>query len=101
MKTVVRRLSEHRTLFRDTENGIAWIEDTSVGLGYSCHPNISDTGSVTGMRLRGYWGEKDRVVSSHGFIFNVDKVAIYGDLDQIAADACECVACRERKMRNA
>lgn len=73
MKQLVETLASHLKGYRDERTGIAWIEDGSVGLGYSLHPNIDATGSIRGMRDRGYWGKKDRCVRSHGFIYNIDR----------------------------
>ena len=41
-------------------------------MSHSCHPNIDVTGSVTGMKNKGFWGKKDRIVRSHGFQYNID-----------------------------
>ena len=89
----------HLTLKRDDSTGIAWIEDTHCGLGHSCHANISVTGSVRGMKDRGYWGQKDRTVSSHGWIYNIDIFIATDDLDKIAADHCQCAACQENREK--
>lgn len=55
-KQFIREIKSHVNLYRDTLNGIAWIEDGSTGLGISVHPNIDKSGSVTGMKNLGYWG---------------------------------------------
>lgn len=99
MKQVIREISEYCILYRDTNTGIAWVEDGSTGTGHSAHPNISATGSVRGMKNLGYWGKKDRTVRSHGWIYNVDHLVISSELDQIAADACNCIACKERRNK--
>ncbi len=98
-KQLVEQIAPYQALYRDPETGIAWVEDGTCGLGYSCHGNISVTGSVRGMRDRGYWGRKDRVVRSHGWAYNVDTLVITSPLDQKAADACQCVGCLERRAR--
>lgn len=56
-----------------TNNGIAWIEDGSTGLGISVHPNLDKSGSVTGMKKLGYWDKSDRIVLSHGWKYNIDR----------------------------
>ena len=43
------------------KNGIATIYDPSTGLIHSCHPNISTTGSIRGMKRLGYWGENTTI----------------------------------------
>ncbi len=96
-KVLLRVVGEYQKLYRDSTNGIAWVEDGSTGCGHSCHANISVTGSIRGMKQQGYWGKKDRCVRSHGFIYNTDTYAVDSDLDKIAADACQCDACIERK----
>ena len=96
-KQLVRKITDYAKLYIDDYNGISWIEDGNTGLGYSCHANISATGSVRGMKERGWWGKKDRCVRSHGFIYNIDTLIISSDFDKIAADTCECDACQERR----
>ena len=94
MKQLIKVLDEHVKMYKDPRTGLVWIENGRTGLGHSAHPNISDTGSVTGMKRLGYWREKDRTVRSHGFIYNVDHVVISDELDRKAALACQCIACR-------
>lgn len=95
-KKILKKINEHAILYRDDRTGIAWIEDGSTGLGYSCHANISDTGSIRGMKDRGYWGKKDRCVRTHGFIYNIDTMVVSSDFDKIVAQNCRCEACVER-----
>lgn len=35
MKEYIRTVGPYANLFRDTKNGIAWIEDGNTGLGFS------------------------------------------------------------------
>lgn len=102
MKVLVREIEPHVRLFRDDRNGIAWIEDGRVGIGVSVHPNIDATGSVRGMKERGYWGKNDRTVRSHGWQFNIDLFCCRADdeLEQIVARECRCQACIERRERD-
>lgn len=60
-----------------------------------------ETGTADGMKAKGYWGKADRTVSSHDFIYNIDTYVVDPKIpyEQIAADACMCAACRERKRR--
>lgn len=101
-KKLISKIDEHATLYRDDRNGIAWIEDGSVGLGLSCHPNIDASGSVAGMKNLGYWGKKDRVIQSHGFKYNIDKfvIDIENQYDLIVANECMCQGCIERRSMN-
>lgn len=99
MKRLLKKIRPYIELYRDPKNGIAWVEDGTSGNGNSCHPNISANGSVVGMKYKRYWGKHDRIVKSHGFAYNIDRVVITGELDQIAADHCLCIGCRERKEK--
>ena len=100
-KQLIKKIDEHASLYRDPKNGLAWVEDGRTGLGFSCHANIDETGSVEGMKAQRYWGKSDRTASSHGFIYNIDTYAVDPEnkYEKIAADACMCAACRERKRR--
>lgn len=89
------RLGEYQELFRDTKTGIAWIEDGSTGNGHSAHPNIDATGSVKGMKQRGWWDRDAITVRSHGFIYNVSAVSCGDDLDGIAKEYCQCQGCNK------
>ena len=98
-KQFIREVKPYAKLYRDNRTGIAWIEDGSVGLGYSCHANIDISGSVGGMKNLGYWEKKDRVRLSHGFQYNIDTFIVNGELDRITADECRCEACLERRAK--
>lgn len=86
----LQEIQEYVTLFRDVETGIAWVEDGRTGNGYSAHPNIDKTGSVTGMKKLGYWGKDDRTVRCHGFIYNIDSLVVSHTYDEIARENCRC-----------
>lgn len=88
MKQKIKEVDPNTTLYRDTRTGIAWVEDGNVGIGHTCHPNIDSTGSVRGMKKL-YWGEC-RTVRSHGFIFNIDRIAVSDALDELARAHCQC-----------
>lgn len=71
-----------------------------MGMGISVHPNIDRSGSVAGMVAQGYWRREDRTVMSHGWIYNIDRLA-YDDKDaveRVVADECRCQACLERRL---
>lgn len=89
-KTFIRSVGEYKELHRDEKTGIAWVEDGSTGCGHSAHPNIDASGSVRGMKDRGYWSENARVVRSHGFIYNTDLLVVSDELDEIARQNCRC-----------
>lgn len=100
-KQLIREIKPHVNLYRDTLNGIVWIEDSSTGLGISVHPNIDKSGSVTGMKNLGYWDRSDRIVQSHGQKYNVDRFVCDKDnkLEMIVADECMCQGCIERRQK--
>ncbi len=102
MKVMIRNVSPYAILYRDNVSGIAWIEDGSTGLDISVHPNISATGSDLGMKSRGYWDKTDRIVSSHGWKYNIDRFVCRksNELEQIVANECNCQACIERRLYN-
>ena len=63
---------------------IVVIENYSTGGGYSAHPNIDKTGSVSGMKRLGYWKKDDKTVKQDGFIYNISSVYISNNLDALA-----------------
>lgn len=90
MKELLRQIDSCTKVYRDTETGIAWVEDGRSGCGHSAHPNIDATGSVAGMKNKGYWEKSDRTVSSHGFIYNIDMSVVSDELDELAKQHCQC-----------
>lgn len=62
MKQFIRQIEEHVNLYWDDKNGIAWIEDGRTGLGISVHANINSSGSVSGMKTLGYWGNSIEII---------------------------------------
>ena len=100
-KQFIREIKPHVNLYRDTLNGIAWIEDGSTGLGISVHSNIDKNGSVTAMKNHGYWDRSDRIVQSHGWKYNIDRfVCDKNDkLEMIVANECMCQGFIERRQK--
>lgn len=100
MKQFIRKIEDYVNLYRDNKTGIAWIEDGRTGLGISIHANIDSSGSVSGMKSLGYWRKKDRIVRSHGWIYNIDSFVCDKDniLEMIVVDECRCQGCIERRM---
>lgn len=90
MKVLLEEIKPHVRLYRDPSTGLAWVEDGTSGCGHSAHPNIDATGSVRGMKDRGYWDKADRTLRAHGFIYNIDKSAVSDELDEIARQHCQC-----------
>jgi len=97
MKKLIKDLGPYLHLYRDDRTGIAWVEDGTTGMWHTCHPNIDTTGSVRGMKKLGYWREDARTVRCCGFIYNVDSVVVTDELDRVAAGACQCQSCIERR----
>ena len=90
-KSFVKQLAPSVALHRDPKNGSAWVEDGRSGTGHSCHPNISASGSVAGMKRRGIWHRSDRTARSHGFIYNISQLSYSDDdFDEVARLACRC-----------
>lgn len=98
-KQFIKEVKPYAKLYKDTNTGIAWIEDGSTGCGHSCHANIDSSGSVRGMKSLGYWGKEDRTIRSHGFIYNIDSFVVdkENELDLIVAEHCTCQGCLERR----
>lgn len=99
VKEFVRKIGKYATLYRDDKTGIAWIEDGSTGLIHSCHPNISASGSVHGMKQMGYWDKTDKIIESHGFKYNISKFVIddSDEYDVVASNECRCQECLKRR----
>lgn len=100
-KQYIREIKPYANLYKDTNTGIAWIKDGSSGCSFSVHANIDSSGSVRGMKERGYWGKNDRTVKSHGFIYNIDSFVCDKDneFEKIVAEECTCQGCIERRNR--
>lgn len=96
-KQFIKEVKPYANLYRDDKTGIAWIEDGSTGMGHSVHPNIDESGSVKGMRDRGYWGKEDKIVKSHGWQYNTSRFVASDELDNIVADYCMCEECQNRR----
>lgn len=89
-KVLLEAIRPHVKLYRDPKTGIAWVENGESGCGHSAHPNIDATGSIRGMKARGYWRKADRCVRSHGFIYNTDSLVVSDELDEVARQHCRC-----------
>lgn len=93
MKKHIKQIEEYIDLYIDNKTGIVWVENGSTGNRHSAHPNIDASGSIKGMKSRGYWGKDDITVTSNGFIYNISKMVITDEYDQIAKDHCKCSGC--------
>ena len=69
-KKFIKEVKPYAKLYKDTNTGIAWIEDGSTGCGHSCHANIDS--------------------------FVIDKE---NELDLIVAEECTCQGCIDRRAR--
>lgn len=94
-----KELDGCHTLYRDSNNGLAWVSDTSSGMCYSAHPNIMRSGSVKGMKALGYWGKHDKVIESHGYKYNISRLVVSDTWDKVAADHCHCSECMNRRKK--
>lgn len=90
--SVLREVAPHKVLHRDERSGIAWIEDGTAGVGLSLHPNISDSGSVAGMKRMGYWSRDAKTKRTRGFIYNISAYVPEDDsyLNGILRRECRC-----------
>lgn len=102
MYRYIKSVGDCANLYRDDTSGLAWISDGRIGTEHSVHPSIHRTGSVRGMKSLGYWGKKDKVVRSHGWIFNISIFTCDEDnkYDLIVANECKCECCVERRNQN-
>ena len=96
-KRFIKEIKPYVELFINDNTGIAWVENGSTGNSHSAHPNIGTTGSVKGMKNRGYWGKEDITVRCNGTIYNISKFAVNDELDKIASEYCKCEKCIERR----
>jgi hypothetical protein len=96
-KNLIKKIDDCTTLYRCPRTGIAWVENGHLGMSHSAHANIDSSGSIRGMRARGYWKKDCRTVRTNGAIYNIDTLIISDDLDKLAAEHCRCEACNERR----
>jgi len=85
-----KALAPRIALIWDDETGIARIENYRTGRGHAAHPNIKRPRLADEMKRRGAWGQADRVVQSHSFLYNIDQLAIDEPLDDVARQHCQC-----------
>ena len=90
MKNNAREVRPGIWLRVDEKTGIAVVDDDASGSGHAAHPNIDRTGSVLGMKKLGHWGEGDRIVRFRGFIYNISRLSVSDDLDELARRHCRC-----------
>lgn len=90
MKTFIKEIKPYIELHRCPRTGIAWVENGSTGTGHSAHPSICSTGSVKGMKNRGYWNKEDQAVKTSGYIYNISRSFVSDEYDEIARQHCQC-----------
>jgi hypothetical protein len=89
---LVRELDEGGIrIKRCVTHGIAVVEDGSSAI--TAHPNIHGSGSVAGMRDRGWWDGTDVTVRCHGWIYNVSQIVGASEMDKLAQEECRCGGC--------
>ena len=51
------------------------------------------------MKNLGYWGKDDRIVTSHGWKYNIDRFVCDKEnrFETIVANECMCQGCMERR----
>lgn len=74
---------ESQIKFPKYDGTICTIWNESLGMEHCAHPNIDKTGSVKGMKSRGFWREEDKIYSKGGYHFNMSKVTFSDDLDRL------------------
>lgn len=89
-KVLLKEIDSNIELYRDSRTGVAWVENGRTGNQHSCHPNIDATGSVKGMKNLGYWNKEDRTIKTRGTIYNIDKLVVTDQLDELAKQYCKC-----------
>lgn len=92
-------LPENVELRIHNNTGIAEIADGRHGSAHTCHPSIDSTGSITGMKNKGYWRKDARTRRAFGCIFNIDSLVSTDDLDDLAMKHCVCDACQVRRLK--
>lgn len=96
MKKSTRIHNEREVEVRHYASGIVTVYD---GRGYvgSVHANIHKTGSVRGMKNLGYWRREARCVPGGEWVYNIDTYVVTDELDELAAELCQCKGCLERR----
>jgi hypothetical protein len=69
------------------------IKNYSTGTGHSAHPNIDNSGSVSGMIKLGYWKDTDLICRERGFTYNYSKIVCSDLLDEL------CLAIEEKRYK--
>lgn len=98
-RTFVRELGKKRTLYRDPETGLAWIEDARTHTTHCSHPRV--LGSVTltqpslqksKINLLTGWLVGDHLLFADDsrYIYNLSRSEVVTYLDAEAARNCDC-----------
>lgn len=76
-------------------NAVCRIKNYSAGIEHCAHPNISVTGSVSGMRKLGYWRKTDIVYRQGSAWYNVSQIVTSHLLDELCLaledTGCKCL----------
>lgn len=83
---------EYKILFSNSRPTIVQITDGRSGTIHSAHPSIDATGSVAGMKARGYWRKHDNTIKVFGCIYNHSSLLIDYPLDKL----CYHLECKYR-----
>jgi len=95
-KTFIKQLAEYVELHRDAKTGIAWINDGKTGCEESLHPSIDKSGSIKGMKKKGYWGKNDKIITCNNGHYNISKESQFSVYAKTLKKACKCSVCRDK-----
>jgi hypothetical protein len=88
--TVIAEIAPYVRLVRHVPTGIAAVIDGTTGTMHTAHPNIAASGSVRGMKDRGFWRRDARVTRAMGYSYNTSELVMSSQNDRLAALACRC-----------
>lgn len=84
-REVLQQIDHHTVLVRDSQTGIASVEDGRIGIRHSCHPNISTSGNP-----RQVYGPHGRIKRANGCAYNTADCIVSDELDELARRNCLC-----------
>lgn len=89
MKQLIAKLDDNKTVYR-YKCGIAVIVINGDYYSHDCHPSIHKSGSIHGMKAKGYWGKDDVIVRAGDWLYNTSRFCCHDEFDRIAARFCRC-----------
>lgn len=94
---LLEQLGPRIALYRDPATGIAYVKE-GMDTEHACHPWFNKKPSKSEMDRRG-WTPKDRLITSHGRIYNTTIFNTPRELDKIAGQNCQCGGRHEQTAR--